>query len=247
MRRQSTLDEIGRRVNGLCSDFSYYIHKFDSSNRFTGPSLYFHFRTLDRLKECGTLATAFQDNLLFEYLYATLTAWGLHRMGPKGAKLVDFETFRSSLRNQKSEIENLEHLRLTRLSEADVDVVAGSLWEILASLRISKAETKLIANSKALHHLVPQLMPPIDRAYTFRFFGIFYGRPNISREEQIFREIYRQFHRIGSRSEVKEAIQKHLGHGFHTSETKVIDNAIVGYVLTCLPEKHGSIESTKVF
>jgi len=230
MRRQSTLDRMDRRVASLCSDFSYYIDKFDSSNLFTGPSLYFHFRTLDRLRKCGALATAFEDNLFFEYLYATLTAWGLHRMGPIPAKLVDFETFRSSLRDQKSEIEGLEDCRLTRLSEGDLDVVVDSLWQILATLRISRAETKLVANSKALHHLLPQLMPPIDRQYTLQFF---YGHKAISgRDEQVFREIYGQFHRIGSRSEA--AIHEYLGHGFHTSETKVIDNAIVGYVLTRL-------------
>lgn len=225
MRRQSTLDRIDQRVNDLCSDFSYYIGKFDTYNPFTEPALNFHIRTIKRLRECRTLAIAFQDNLFFEYLYHTLIAWGLKK---RGSKLVDFETFRSSLRNQKSEIEYLEHLRLTRLSEADVDVVADSLWPILASLRISSAKTKIIANSKALHHLLPQLMPPIDRQYTLQFF---YGHKTISgRDEQIFREIYPQFHRIGSRSEV--AINKHLGHGFHTSETKVIDNAIVGYILT---------------
>lgn len=224
MRRQSTLDRIDRKVNSLCSDFSCYINKFDLSNPFTGPALDFHFRTLDRLRECGALAIAFQDNLFFEYLYDTLIAWGLRR---RGSKLVEFEAFRSSLRNQKSEIEDLEHCRLTRLSEGAVDVVADSLWQILASLRISKAKTKLIANSKALHHLLPQLMPPIDRQYTLRFFDY----KNITgRDERTFREIYHQFHRIGSRTE--ETIYKYLGHGFHTSETKVIDNAIIGYVLT---------------
>lgn len=226
MRRQSTLDRIDQRVNSLCSDFSYYIDKFDSSNPFTGPTLYSHFRTLNRLRECGALAIAFQDSLFFEYLYDTLIAWGLRR---RGSKLVDFETFRSSLQNQKSGIENLEHCRLTRLSEGHLNVVVDSLWQILDSLRISKAKTKLIANSKALHHLLPQLMPPIDRQYTLQFFDY----KNISgRDERTFREIYHQFHIIGSRTE--ETICKYVGHGFHTSETKVIDNAIVGYVMTRL-------------
>jgi len=216
---------MAQRVNDLCSDFSYYISKFDTSNPFTGRTLYSHFRTLKRLRECGALAIAFQDNLFFEYLYDTLIAWGLNK---RGSKLVDFETFRSSLRNHESELENLEDCRLTTLPEGDIDVVVDSLWQILATLRVSQAETKLVANSKALHHLLPQLMPPIDRRYTLKFF---YRTPS-GGDEQIFREIYRQFHRIGSRSEV--AINKHLGHGFHTSETKVIDNAIVGYVLARL-------------
>jgi hypothetical protein len=44
----------------------------------------------------------------------------------------------------------------------------------------SVAEVRLVANSKALHHVLPGLIPPIDRMYTFQSF---YGRKMLSMRE----------------------------------------------------------------
>ena len=58
----------------------------------------------------------------------------------------------------------------------------------------------------------------------------FYNRTVLSRpEERTFREIYPFYHRIAR--EVAPKFPRLLGRGMHTSETKIIDNAIVGYVL----------------
>lgn len=226
--RRRTLERLRDRVEKLCTNFSYYIAKFDESDLFTGPSLYFHFRTLNQLHKHLTFSEVFKDNLFFEYLYATLTSWGLHRMGPVKAKLVDFETFIRSFQHQENEIEELQNIDLIELSEIDVPDVVEKLWNILNDLKVSVSKTKLVANSKALHHILPHIMPPIDREYTLRFFC---NRKTIQgRDEQIFREIYPWFHVIGSRNKIQ--IRSNIGTGFHTSETKVIDNAIVGFVLS---------------
>src|SRR5262245_2365821 len=71
---------------------------------------------------------------------------------------------------------------------------------------------------------------PIDRTYSFNFF---YNRNMLSISEQdAFREMFSRFHCIGlaNRAEIAGA----LGRRWHTSETKVIDNAIVGYVVEVL-------------
>ena len=44
-----------------------------------------------------------------------------------------------------------------------------------------------------------------------------------------FKDTYPQFCKIGF--SCKNEILKHIGSGFNTSQTKVIDNAIIGYVL----------------
>ena len=93
-------------------------------------------------------------------------------------------------------------------------------------------ETLLVANSKALHHLLPGLVPPIDRNYTLRFFV---GRPHIYRgwdAELLFLAIYPLFHEIAVRcaGEIHELLAKPL-EGMNTSVTKVIDNAILGFML----------------
>ena len=226
-RREATISRIRERIGALCSSFNYYIEEFDRANLFTGPSLYFHFRTLDKLKSFKNLSDALDNNLFLEYLYATLTSWGLHRMGPRGAKLVSFNSFIKSMRDQKSVIESLETRTLLELSEQDLDNITDILWEILDNIKVSERKTKLVANSKALHHIMPSLMPPIDREYTLVFF---FNNKNISgRDEHLFREIFPWFYKIGI--QCKDQIKSHIGREFHTSETKVIDNAIVGFVL----------------
>ncbi|MGB9854675.1 MAG: hypothetical protein ACPLRY_07740 [Candidatus Bathyarchaeales archaeon] len=215
------------RVEELCNNFESYLVEFDRANPFTGPSIYFHLKTLERLRTIGTLK-ALEDTLFFEYLYATLASWGMHRMGPQGAKLVEFTDFMKTLQSQKEKIVNLQGLKLTHLKEEELNDAINKLWNILSNLKVSSTETQLIACSKALHHILPNLMPPIDREHTLRF--IYGYNPTYDSEEQRFKKTFPLFWKIGNRE--KSTILRWVGKGFHTSETKVIDNAIVGYVKT---------------
>ena len=226
-RRESTIERMAERVSSLCSNFDEYVKEFDRTGLFTGPSLYFHFRTLEKLRAHSSPVDALDDTQYLEYLYATLTAWGLHRMGPGGAKLVGFDTFEKSIREQKGLIKSIERMSLLELPRKDLEETENRLWRILDLIRVSESRTKLVANSKTLHHILPDLMPPIDREYTLAFF---YGNKTISgKDEQMFSEIYPRFHEIAL--ECGDSIRAHVGQGFHTSATKVIDNAIVGFVL----------------
>ena len=104
--------------------------------------------------------------------------------------------------------------------------IIDNLGGLINKLKIGEGETKLIFNSKTLHHLLPSLIPPIDRQYTLLFFYNSTGPPLI---ENCFSEIYPKFVEIALSR--KNDIVKMIGKGFHTSETKAVDNAIVGYVL----------------
>jgi hypothetical protein len=84
-----------------------------------------------------------------------------------------------------------------------------------------------VAGAKALHHVLPGLVPPIDREYTIRFF--FHSTTLNHGDERAFKEMYPHFQEISSVS--LEEIRSRLGDGMNTSETKVLDNAIVGYVM----------------
>ena len=226
-RREATLARIKERISSLCSSFDSYLDYFDKENLFSGPSLYFHLRTIEKLKNHKSLVEAIDDDIFLECLYATLTSWGLHRMGPGGAKLVDFNIFIKSLRNQKNAIANLEGEKLTEINEHELNRKINDIWNILDHIKVSASQTKLVANSKALHHLLPNLVTPIDREYTLTFF---FGHKAIrGKDEQIFREVFPWFYKIGRNC--KSQIMSRVGQGFHTSETKVIDNAIVGFVL----------------
>ena len=47
-RLPATEREIERRIDELCSHFVDYVSEFEESDRFAGPSLYFHQKTIER-------------------------------------------------------------------------------------------------------------------------------------------------------------------------------------------------------
>lgn len=89
------------------------------------------------------------------------------------------------------------------------------------------AEARIVANSKLLHHVLPNLVPPMDREYTFKFF---YGRGMLSiSEERAFREMFsRQIQIARHNAGAIEAIPR---IGWNSGSAKIVDNAIVGYML----------------
>jgi len=222
-----------RRVNDLIAGFDQYVQAFNDGNPFTGPSIYFHHKTLAVLRQHSTPCSALHSDEFLDYLYATLASWGMHRMGPGGAKLADMSQIKDSFAHQEASIREVQSLSMCTIPSAHVSHVISTVWDILDSLRVGTSGTKLVANSKALHHLLPALVPPIDRAYTLRFF---YDNTTLSKGDEVtFKEIYPYFHRIAVTR--REQIASHLGTGMNTSETKVIDNAIVGFVRTHLVER----------
>jgi hypothetical protein len=221
-----TNERINERISSLINKFENCLDFFDAANLFTGPSLYFHYKTLSIKGKHSSVAAILDDDTFFENLYATLTAWGMHRMGPGKAKLVDLDEIKKSFIRQRDNIVEIEHLTLSELEKSDISEVTNKLWKIISELKIGIGNTKIVANSKSLHHLLPNLIPPIDREYTLRYF---YNHTNLNQgDEKAFKEIYPYFHILAIAK--KQSIHQRLGKGMNTSETKVIDNAIVGYV-----------------
>ncbi|MCW4048357.1 MAG: hypothetical protein NWE89_01340 [Candidatus Bathyarchaeota archaeon] len=220
-------------------NFEHYIGVFDDAETFSGPSLYFHFRTLERARNLGSLETVLNDELFLEYLYATLASWGLHRMGETSTKLVDFRVLRGCISSCSPDLIELGQYELLNISENQLDEVNQRLGDLISKIKISVSSTQLVAGSKAIHHILPEIVPPIDRNYVIRFF---YGRGGTKQvsmptggARRVFKEMFPIFHYIGQNN--KEEIEGFKGQGFHTSSTKVIDNAIIGFVIENLPKK----------
>ena len=232
-KHSKTLERMHRRVSELMNDFGYYVDVFDQASLFTGPSLYFHFKTLELLRRHDSAMQALEDDEFFDSLYATLTAWGMHRMGPRGAKLVDLSELKASFRRQAKRIHQVETLCIVDVQEQEILDVTSLLWEIICRLQVGVGKTKIVAGSKALHHLLPALVPPIDRQYTVRFF--FHHTTFNQGDEKAFKEIYPCFYQIAV--SCRKEIQARLSTGMNTSATKVIDNAIVGYGLEHLRKR----------
>ena len=167
-----------------------------------------------------------------EYLYATLATWGLHSM--RGPFMIDFEDFLNVFQDQEI-IRNLNEIRdITLEDTTEIENHQQDILNLFNRIKITTANTILVANSKLLHHLHPDLFPPIDRQYIFRYFyvqDINARNININprREPTYFWEIlmeYSQFYQ-GNRNLVDEIMRENQT-GTETSVPKVIDNLIVG-------------------
>lgn len=224
MRKELTEQLIAQRIEDLCRNFRVYLARFDSEERFAGPSLYFHQRTIQCRRELGDPLAAIKDECFREYLYATLAAWGLVRMG--GVKMHDFNDFTKSLKRSAHEIQDLDGLQIESLSDRDVPPVAESICTIIGQLEITEARAKLVANTKALHHLLPELVPPIDRKHIGWFFG---WQSRMQAHQQPFMDMFPRFCHIARRVSPSQYVER---TEWCTSQTKVLDNAILGFSLS---------------
>ena len=226
--RRTAVDE---RVEALIADFGRYVKAFDRDRPFTAEKVRLHLATLAAARRHSSVASAAADPGFIELLHQTLEAWG---MSSRGARLAGPTELGARIRASAGRIERLATVRIEELSTAGAAETASEVWALLEKIRASRRESNLVASSKALHHLLPGLLPPIDHAYTLRFFG----RQTLQRkdEKRTFLRIYAHFHRIAV--DRKDVIVATIGRGMHTSVTKVIDNAIVGYVRTEMPTRH---------
>lgn len=102
-----------------------------AAHLFTGPSLYFYFKTLGIRAKYATAVDALNDEEFFDGLYATLTAWGMHRMGPRGAKLSDLEVIKTSFRQQDERIRDVQHFDCSTVEKAALEELIDKLWAVM--------------------------------------------------------------------------------------------------------------------
>ncbi len=214
--------------------FASYVDGFYQGDIFAGPSVFFHRRVIQMIRDSGNYNKLLTNELFLERIYATLVSWGMHRMGPRGAKMRDFESIRQSIDSNRMHLEALATFKLHELDDAGKEHVKDRLLRVFDNLRVMKSRSQLVGSSKTLHHLLPDLVPPIDREYTVRFFyGTPRSKPSIGPEgeAEVFLEIFDGFHHVCRNLGLTEADYLD-GRYFNTSIPKLIDNAIVGFVLT---------------
>lgn len=223
--------ELDIRINNLCDNFSSYNKSAIEAYRLDSPARHFHIKTINRLKCHKDFESVFGDEVFFDYLYATLVAWN---MDSQGAKLCGFEQFIKTICNNHQQIAELNKHSLRSLIDEDA-INSGAFAHaierintVLSSLRISETESWLVANTKVLHHLLPGLIPPVDRKYTLKFFFDSTAVKKRDKSNNQFFEVLEQYLYIYElvSDEVENMVDE---SSFNSSSTKVIDNAIIGY------------------
>lgn len=219
----SRADQIHETVRLLIESFDRWLKVFDDRQPFsTYGQLEYHQETINLRLSFNSAADAIHDDSFLRSLYETLRAWGI---GKRASRLLPYSEFSTALRLRTNEIANLDGMKIYD-SQLHVRSVSSSLWQLISSLEIVENTAKRVACSKALHHILPELVLPIDRKYTRNFFG--WQQPKFQNKQEQFLSLA-----FGNFVEVARATNpvQYVGVGWHTSSTKVIDNAIVGLLL----------------
>ena len=216
MAKGKTDQEIEKIINDKTDQLQKYILKnCISKDLFTGPAKYFPEEALKSCKE------DFLGDRHLEMIYATLTAWGMHRLGEKGAEMPDYKCFKCSILRCKNDIEELKSKKIDKLSE--IESTIKDLQDLAFNkIRASETNSRLVSSTKVLAHILPDLVPPMDWNYTGNFFGFNYT-DSYDKQSQIFRGVMYTLWQVYQNKEVCEKASKYSG----ISLPKLFDNAII--------------------
>jgi len=156
------------------------------------------------------------------WVYVTLSAWN---MNSRGAKLQDFEVLKKSIIKSKKTFHDLSAYTLKDMNNQ----IARELLEKLFNNLYLVAEGKppLVTFSKTMHFFLPDLIGPIDRTYTMRFF---YNNTNvpssITNQFKRFMDIEIEYCNLAK--EFK--LSKYKDKVWNRTIPKIVDNMIIGYL-----------------
>jgi hypothetical protein len=195
-------DVIEQRTSKLTSRFGRYVQVYDQRVSFTGEQLAAHRETIALRRQLGSVRAAATDDRFAASLRRTLLAWGI---GRRASRVVSETDFAAALRIAVPHLEELEPLTIDSVDlPADI---AKRLWLVINSLGIVENEAKLVAGTKTLHHLLPELVVPMDREYTGRFFQLHLPEWQApASQRRIFGIVYSQFASVARRVQPQQYV-----------------------------------------
>lgn len=206
----------------LVKDFPTWLAHYDANGPFRKyGQLEFHRQTIDLRLQLGSAVAALADDGFLQSLYDTLQAWGI---GARASRLKPFGDFCAALRKQTNAIAAFE---ATTLDDPALDVAATAetLWRLIEKVSVVQNAAVVVPATKTLHHLLPDLVVPMDREYTQKFFG--WQNPQFQYgQRQCFIDAFGAFADIGRAAQPAQ----YVGTGWRSSRTKIIDNAVVGLI-----------------
>jgi hypothetical protein len=160
-------------------DISKYL-AIDEKEMFSPASEYFYIKILE--SKDLSISDKLDNDQFLERCYACLIAWRLNR---GQSWLVSFEDFKKQLQSQSSNLEyfwkikKLENIKEEISENSEIGKKFNQLFTNLSFVTVNKqekkSESKFVSISKTLHFLLPDLIIPMDNAYTSKIIT-FYGR-----------------------------------------------------------------------
>lgn len=214
-------DVVAARLQSLIDGFGSFVGAYDTLVTLAPKQLDSHRTTIALRHRAGSVSAAVADPEFVVSLRRTLRAW---RVGMRRSRLAGEPELADALRAALPAITALESLRI----DADdlPDNTPEALWAIVASLGLVDNDAKIVAGTKALHHLLPDLVPPMDRAWTGGFFGLKDWAWQGAQQRQTFLNSYRALIDVAKATDPQRYV---TGEGWRTSRTKIIDNALIAY------------------
>jgi len=218
-RRQRTSERLAK----LARDFDLYLSAFDQAPLFSGDQLAVHLDAIESRRTFGTLSDALDNSAFLLKVRHVLISWGL---GTRGSKLAGPGDFIAALRGARPTLVALDGAKIDDqiLDPQIVDKISN----LIGTLAIAENKSRIVPVTKALHHLLPDLVPPMDREYTLQRF---FGRHPIeiqSHPEACFRVAFDGLRSVATAVTLGQLV----GPRWRSSPSKLLDNALVGYCRT---------------
>lgn len=201
---------------------------------FGGPSVYFHQQAIIEARK------GFLHDRHLEMIYAVLPSWGMHRMGKTKNKIVSFKKFKGQIEARAT------HKLLTKLHgtktewNTDNTETLTDIVTLIRFINVSEAGSFLVSSSKTLHHLLPDLVCPIDREYSVRFIKqekfndtqIAIGDKNsqLWLAKTYIEAMWNFINEPENNGKLTNYYKRHKNKGFVTSIPKIFDNLVMAYV-----------------
>ncbi|MGM1063875.1 hypothetical protein [Saccharothrix sp. Mg75] len=212
--------EVEDRLRRLAAGFTGYVDAYDAATPFTSAQAKAHRDAIALRRAAGGAEAALDDLAFVASLHRTLVAW---KIGTRGSRLVSPSEFFEALQVAKPDI-----LALERYAIDDRDApedVADRVWRVVEGLGVVVNKSKLVAGTKTLHHVLPDLVVPLDRDWTGSFFRL--HAPDWQYNQQrTYRWVHNRFAALARQANPQQYV---TGRGWRTSRTKVLDNAMIAF------------------
>jgi len=83
-----------------------------------------------------------------------------------------FDLFKNSIVKIREQIKQAREINYQNLNDADWCL----LNRIFCNIKVMASGTSIVGNSKVMAHLLPNIIPPIDREYTLRYLKLHFPR-----------------------------------------------------------------------
>jgi hypothetical protein len=221
---------LEERLQELSASFLEYVDVFIQHSPFSESQLRAHLKALEARGAFPSAAEAVKSSDFADAVRDVLQLW----VGTRGGiEVVPVNAFRSELGKLATNLAGLEQLQIDDVV-LDGRKVALRLWDLINSMCLvtkkgKPVTNKLVSGSKALHHVLPKLVIPIDREYTQTFFG-WHNSEFQYNPRDCFNLIFLSLADLAK--QIKPA--RLVGEGWMSNPPKILDNAMIGYCV-----KHG--------